>query len=115
MTDQGSQFREFQLQIAWMRIAFRQCLQRTLKRHGISVTFEMLQVLSSLWREPGSTQQLLAERTARSKASLSSLMTTLEKRGWIWLLYTSDAADGGLGGGRGGPRARSAQPRQRQN
>lgn len=83
MTDQGSQFREFQLQIAWMRIAFRQCLQRTLKRHGISVTFEMLQVLSSLWREPGSTQQLLAERTARSKASLSSLMTTLEKRGWI--------------------------------
>ena len=83
MTDQGSQFREFQLQIAWMRIAFRQCLQRTLKRHGISVTFEMLQVLSSLCREPGSTQQLLAERTARSKASLSSLMTTLEKRGWI--------------------------------
>lgn len=59
-----------------MRIAFRQCLQRTLKRHGISVTFEMLQVMSCLWREEGSTQQILAERTARSKASLSSLMTT---------------------------------------
>lgn len=83
MTDGGNDFREFQLQIVRMRIAFRQCLQRTLKRHGISVTFEMLQVMSCLWREQGSTQQILAERTARSKASLSSMMTTLEKRGFI--------------------------------
>lgn len=83
MTDRGNEFREFQQQIVRMRIAFRQCLQRTLKRQGISVTFEMLQVMSCLWREQGSTQQILAERTARSKASLSSLMTTLEKRGFI--------------------------------
>lgn len=83
MTDGGNDFREFQLQIVRMRIAFRQCLQRTLRRQGISVTFEMLQVMSCLWREQGSTQQILAERTARSKASLSSLMTTLEKRGFI--------------------------------
>ena len=83
MTNGGNNFREFQLQIVRMRITFRQCLQRTLKRHGISVTFEMLQVISCLWCEEGSTQQILAERTARSKASLSSLMTTLEKRGYI--------------------------------
>lgn len=76
-------FREFQLQVVRMRIAFRQCLQRTLRRHGVNVTFETLQVLSCLWREQGATQQMLAERTARSKASLSSLMNTLEKRGYI--------------------------------
>ena len=83
MTDGDNDFRETQLQIVRMRIAFRQCLQRTLRRQGISVTFGMLQVMSCLWREQGSTQQILAERTARSKASLSSLMTTLEKRGFI--------------------------------
>lgn len=79
----GDDFREFQLQVVRMRIAFRQCLQRTLRRHGVNVTFETLQVLSCLWREQGATQQMLAERTARSKASLSSLMNTLEKRGYI--------------------------------
>ena len=83
MTDGGSDFRDFQLQIVRMRIAFRQCLQRTLKKHGISITFEMLQVLSCLWREQGATQQKLAERTFKSKASLSSLMNTLEKHGLI--------------------------------
>ena len=77
----GDDFREFQLQVVRMRIAFRQCLQRTLRRHGVNVTFETLQVLSCLWREQGATQQMLAERTARSKASLSSLMTTRETRG----------------------------------
>lgn len=79
----GDDFREFQLQVVRMRIAFRQCLQRTLRRHGVNVTFETLQVLGCLWREQGATQQMLAERTARSKASLSSLMNTLEKRGYI--------------------------------
>lgn len=83
MTKGGGDFREFQLQIVRMRIAFRQCLQRTLKQHGISMTFEMLQVLSCLWREQGVIQQLLAEHTFKSKASLSSLMNTLEKRGYI--------------------------------
>lgn len=66
-----------------MRTAFRQCLQRTLKREDIHVTFEMLQVLHCLWHQPGATQQALAERTLKSKASLSSLMNTLEKRGYV--------------------------------
>ena len=83
MTYEGRDFREFQLQIVRIRIAFRQCAQRTLRQHGISITFEMLQVLSCLWRELGATQQRLAERTAKSKASLSSLMNNLEKRGYI--------------------------------
>ena len=83
MIYEGGEFREFQLQIVRMRIAFRQCVQRTLKQNGICITFEMLQVISCLWREQGATQQRLAERTVKSKACLSSLMNTLEKRGYI--------------------------------
>lgn len=91
MTDGGGDFRDFQLQIVRVRIAFRQCLHRTLKQHGISVTFEMLQVLSCLWREQGTTQQQLAERTFKSKASLSSLMNTLERHGLV--LRRAESAD----------------------
>ena len=91
MTDGGGDFRDFQLQIVRVRIAFRQCLLRTLKQHGISVTFEMLQVLSCLWREQGTTQQKLAERTFKSKASLSSLMNTLERHGLV--LRRAESAD----------------------
>ena len=91
MTDGGGDFRDFQLQIVRVRIAFRQSLHRNLKQHGLSVTFEMLQVLSCLWREQGTTQQKLAERTFKSKASLSSLMNTLERHGLV--LRRAESAD----------------------
>ena len=83
MTDGGGDFRDFQLQIVRVRIAFRQCLHRTLKQHGISVTFEMLQIMSCLWSEQGISQQTLAERTAKDKACLTNLMTNLEKKGYV--------------------------------
>ena len=83
-TNGGNDFREFQLQIVRMRIAFRQCLQRTLKRHGISVTFEMLQVLNCLWQEEGIAQQTLAERIVKDKACLTSLLANLEKKGYVY-------------------------------
>ena len=91
MTDGGGDFRDFQLQIVRVRIAFRQCLPRTLKQHGISVTFEMLHVPSCRVRERGTTQQKLAERTFKSKASLSSLMNTLERHGLV--LRRAESAD----------------------
>lgn len=72
-------------------MAFRRYIQRTLKEHGIGITFEMLQVLSCLWREQGTTQQKLAERTFKSKASLSSLMNTLERHGLV--LRRAESAD----------------------
>ena len=65
------------------RMAFRQALQRVLKRNNIDITFEMLQVLSSLWQEQGISQQALAEKTAKDKACMTNLMTNLEKKGWI--------------------------------
>lgn len=83
MLREGTEFRELQLQIFRTRMAFRRCLLRNLKKNDISITFEMLQVLSCLWREQGITQQVLAERTAKDKACLTNLMNNLEKKGYV--------------------------------
>lgn len=61
-------------------MSFRRAMQRTLKRNNAGITFEMLQILSSLWHEQGITQQVLAERTAKDKACLTNLMNNLEKK-----------------------------------
>lgn len=83
MINDGNDFRNFQIAIVRMRIAFRECLQRTLRQHGINVSYETIQVLSTLWREEGIPQQVLAARTAKGKAALSSLMNILEEKGYI--------------------------------
>lgn len=75
--------RELILQILKTRMAFRQALQRVLKRNNIDITFEMLQILSSLWHEQGISQQVLARKTAKDKACMTNLMTNLEKKDWI--------------------------------
>ena len=78
-----TEFRELMLQVFRTRMAFRRAMQRTLKRNNAGITFEMLQVLSSLWHEQGITQQVLAERTAKDKACLTNLMNNLEKKGYV--------------------------------
>lgn len=75
--------RELMLQIIRTRMAFRQALQRLLKRNNIDMTFEMLQVMNCLWSEQGVSQQVLAEKTVKDKACLTNLMCNLEKKGWI--------------------------------
>ena len=84
MNREGSEFRELMLQVFRTRMAFRRSMQRTLKKNNAGITFEMLQVLSSLWREQGITQQVLAERTAKDKACLTNLMNNLEKKGYVY-------------------------------
>lgn len=71
------------MQIFHTRMAFRRCMQRTLKKIDAGITFEMFQILSCLWREQGITQQVLAERTAKDKACLTNLMSNLEKKGYV--------------------------------
>lgn len=83
--------RELMLQLLKTRMAFRQALQRVLKRNNIDMTFEMLQILSSLWYQQGISQQFLAEKTAKDKACLTNLMGNLEKKGWI--VRREDSAD----------------------
>ena len=80
---EGGEFRELMLQVFRTRMAFRRAMQRTLKRNNAGITFEMLQVLSSLWHEQGITQQVLADRTAKDKACLTNLMNNLEKKGYV--------------------------------
>ena len=77
---EGAEFRELMLQVVRTRMAFRRSMQRTLKKNNAGITFEMLQVLSSLWHEQGISQQILAERIAKDKACLTNLMNNLERK-----------------------------------
>lgn len=49
---EGGEFRELMLQVFRTRMSFRRAMQRTLKRNNAGITFEMLQILSSLWHSP---------------------------------------------------------------
>lgn len=83
MTNGGTDLRHLQLQIVRVRIAFRECVLRTLRHHGVRTTYEVLQVLSTLSTEEGIPQQMLAERTAKGKACLSSLLNHMQLDGYI--------------------------------
>lgn len=84
MTTEGAQFREMMYAVVHTRMEFRRMLQRLLKSNNTGITFEMLQILSSLWQQQGISQQILAERTAKDKACMTNLMTNLEKKGYIY-------------------------------
>lgn len=75
--------RECILQLIRTRMASRQAMQRMLKETGAGITFEMLQIMSSLWSKQGISQQTLAERTAKDKACLTNLMNNLERKGYV--------------------------------
>lgn len=83
--------RELILQILRTRMAFRQTLQRVLKRHNVDMTFEMLQVMNCLWNEQGISQQSLAEKTAKDKACLTNPINNLEKKNWV--IRKEDSSD----------------------
>ncbi|GCB33896.1 MarR family transcriptional regulator [Bacteroides faecalis] len=83
MMVEGVEFRELMLQVVRTRMTFRRAMQQTLRKNKVGVTFEMLQVLSSLWHEQGISQQILAERIAKDKACLTNLMNNLEKKGYV--------------------------------
>ncbi len=41
------------------------------------------EIIANLRREPGLTQQLLAQRCFSAKSHISALLTSLEERGWV--------------------------------
>ena len=74
-------------------MAFRRYIQRTLKEHGIGITFEMLQVLSCLWRDQGIAQQTLAERIIKDASDRRNKLVYLTPAGealWQRLLPILD-------------------------
>lgn len=70
-------------QLIRTRMASRQAMHRFLRNTGAGITFEMLQIMSSLWTEQGISQQELAKRTAKDKACLTNLMQNLERKGYV--------------------------------
>ncbi|MGV3706070.1 MAG: MarR family winged helix-turn-helix transcriptional regulator [Arcticibacter sp.] len=66
-----------------VRMGMKQFIQRKVKEHGIGLTYEMLQVLTVLWRKGEMNQQDIADNIQKNKASLTSLLDNLTKRGLV--------------------------------
>ncbi len=69
--------------MAELRNILRQHIQVRLKENNINLTFEMLEVLSALWKKDGVNQQELADLTMRDKSSMTYLIDNLVKRGMV--------------------------------
>jgi DNA-binding MarR family transcriptional regulator len=63
-----------------LRNSVRQAIQLKIKENGINITFEMLEVMSCLWRKDGVNQQEIADFTMRDKSSMTYLLDNLVKR-----------------------------------
>lgn len=69
--------------MAELRIDLRRFIQIKIREHGINLTFEMLEVMSFLWRKDGINQQELADMTLRDKSSMTYLLDNLVKRNLV--------------------------------
>ena len=63
-----------------LRNLTRKYIQKKIKDHGINLTYEMLEVMGSLWRKDGLNQQEIADKTLRDKSSMTYLLDNLIKR-----------------------------------
>lgn len=75
---------EFTKEIIRVNLAFRQYIQAKLRNNNIDLTFEMLQVLGTLWTTDGINQQEIANITVKDKASMTYLIDNLTKRKLVY-------------------------------
>ncbi len=80
----GTEARKLAQAVIRTRRAFKQAICKSIRRHQLDLTFEMLQVMNSLWQQEGVSQQTLAEQVSKNKASLTSILANLEKKGYIY-------------------------------
>src|SRR3984885_10846919 len=66
--------------MAELRIYVRQHIQEKIKENNLNITFEMLEVMSCLWKKDGINQQEIADFTLRDKSSMTYLLDNLVKR-----------------------------------
>lgn len=66
-----------------LRNNIRQHIQVKIREHEVDITFEMLEVMSFLWRNDGSNQQEIADQTLRDKSSMTYLIDNLVKRSLV--------------------------------
>jgi DNA-binding MarR family transcriptional regulator len=55
----------------------RRNIQLRIREQGIDLTFEMLEILSCLWKKDGVNQQELADLTLRDKSGITYLIDNL--------------------------------------
>jgi len=75
--------RELGRSMAELRNHLRQYIQEKIKEQRINITFEMLEVMSFLWKKDGINQQEIADRTLRDKSSMTYLIDNLVKRDMV--------------------------------
>lgn len=66
-----------------LRNYIRQHIQVKIREHGVDITFEMLEVMSFIWKKDGSNQQEIADQTLRDKSSMTYLIDNLVKRNLV--------------------------------
>lgn len=75
--------RELGRSMAELRTHLRQYIQVKIKENSINITFEMLEVMSFLWKKDGINQQEIADKTLRDKSSMTYLIDNLTKRDMV--------------------------------
>ena len=75
--------RELGRSMAELRTHLRQYIQVKIKENSINITFEMLEVMSFLWKKDGVNQQEIADKTLRDKSSMTYLIDNLTKRDMV--------------------------------
>jgi DNA-binding MarR family transcriptional regulator len=84
MTVQKKRKNEIAVDLAYvmqeLRNLTRKYIQKKIKDLGINLTYEMLEVMGSLWRKDGLNQQEIADKTLRDKSSMTYLLDNLIKR-----------------------------------
>ncbi len=75
--------RELGRSMAELRTYLRQFAQIKIKDQGINMTFEMIEVMSILWKKDGINQQEIADRTLKDKSSMTYLIDNLVKRDMV--------------------------------
>lgn len=66
--DKSEPSRDLFLKILSTRMAFRQTIQRVLKRNKIEITIEMLQIMHCLWRKEGVSQQIPCRKDGKGQS-----------------------------------------------
>lgn len=74
-----------------LRVGMKKDIQKQLREGNFDITYEMLQVLSLLWRKSDLNQQDIANELQKNKASITPLIDNLSKRKLV--VRTEDSSD----------------------
>jgi DNA-binding MarR family transcriptional regulator len=71
---------EFGRSVSEMKNQLRRNIQVKIKEHDLDITFELLEIVSLLWRKNGINQQEMADVVIKDKSSITYLVDNLVKR-----------------------------------